>query len=306
MLRIPKNESPCFVINRIELRTSEPSQWAWLTQPQTLSGPQGQDSPLHQCLGTQGINVVLARVKDALISQGFVTARVFIEPQNLSSGTLVLTVQPGRIGQIRIDPSARAVGWNTVPARAGDALNLRDVEQALENFKRVPSVDADIQIKPAQGDLSDLVITHRQTLPFRLSFSLDDSGAKSTGRYMGSATFSYDNPLMLSDMFYMTVQNDLGRALEGGGAEGRGTRGWTLHYSVPYGSWLLSTTTSRNHFCHLYHQPQTALKATFTVASAATPNLNSRACCFGATATKLQPTQSSSRAAPITTITMKK
>lgn len=53
-----------------------------------------------------------------------------------------------------------------LPARPGDILNLRDIEQALENFKRVPTAEADIEIVPGeQPGESDLLIKWRQARP---------------------------------------------------------------------------------------------------------------------------------------------
>lgn len=113
------------------------------------------------------------------------------------------------------------------------------------NLKRVPTVEADIQIEPADAsDQSDLVITHRQKAPARLAVSVDDSGTKATGKYQGSATFSLDNPLSLSDLFYVTINNDLG----GGDPGSRGSRGHVAHYSLPIGYWSVGATASANRY----------------------------------------------------------
>jgi hemolysin activation/secretion protein len=90
----------------------------------------------------------------------------------------------------------------------------------------VPTAEADIQIEEAKGaevqpGQSDLVISYKQALPFRLSMFADDSGSKATGKYQGGITLSYDNALTLNDLFYVSLNTDLG----GGEAGGRGTRG---------------------------------------------------------------------------------
>lgn len=253
---LPASESPCFPIRQLELRGEAAAQFGWILD--SLSGPQKTDSPLRKCLGTQGIGILLERAQSAVVAKGFVTTRVLTEPQDISTGNLVLTVVPGRIRTIRFANKegktiAAPVSLETaVAARPGDILNLRDVEQALENFKRVPTADADIQITPAdQPDHSDLVIAYQSTTPVRLSLGLDDSGGKSTGRYQSSATFSWDNPLGLNDLFYVSQNHDAG----GGDPGPRGTQGYTLHYSVPYGYWSLGTTLGENH----YHQTVTGL-----------------------------------------------
>jgi hemolysin activation/secretion protein len=79
--RIPDAESPCFRIDRVLLvgEHSESFQWAVAD----LSGPEGNDSPIGRCLGTAGVNVVLARAQQAVIARGYVTTRVLAAPQDL-------------------------------------------------------------------------------------------------------------------------------------------------------------------------------------------------------------------------------
>jgi hemolysin activation/secretion protein len=240
--RLPA-EAPCFDIQTIILRGDEAGRFAWVLN--SLGGIGNDDLPQGKCLGAQGINILLKRAQDALVAQGFVTSRILAEPQDLKTGTLALTMLPGRIRAIRFAPgtSNRASAMNAVPAQSGDILNLRDIEQGLENFKRVPTAEADIKIEPADGPdaqpgYSDLVITWQQANPFRISLSADDSGSKGTGKYQGSLTLSYDNWWTLNDLFYITLNRDLGGADTGP----RGTKGRTMHYSIPLGYWALSTT----------------------------------------------------------------
>ncbi len=156
----------------------------------------------------------------------------------MSADVVELKFIPGRIRNIRFDAasSTRATQWNAVPAQSGDVLNVRDIEQALENFKRVPTAEADIQITPAEttnGQVgeSDIVIQWRQALPFRFSIGVDNSESASTGRYLCSITLSYDHWWTLNDLFYLSLSYDLG----GGDKGQRGSRGQVIHYSLPMG-----------------------------------------------------------------------
>lgn len=247
--RLPEQEAPCFPIHSIQLigDASERFQWA-------LRAANPKDDPaLGRCLGAGGINLTMKRMQNAIIERGYVTTRVLAEPQDLKSGALVLTVIPGRIHAIRFTDgtSKRATQWNALPANPGDLLNLRDIEQALENFKRIPTAEADIQIAAAQGadakpGESDVVIAWKQRFPVRLSLSLDDSGSDSTGKYQGNVALSLDHLLTLNDLFYVSYNHDLG----GGESGKRGSEGQTLHYSVPYGYWQLGLTASE----YDYHQ----------------------------------------------------
>lgn len=246
--RLPSGEAPCFVLDRVELVLDGEAPLPLEPLYRALAGPHNDDSPLGRCLGAEGVGALIARAQDALIEAGYVTSRVAAVPQDLKSGVLLLQVLPGRVGTIRLaQPDDRATLVNAMPMKAGDLLNLRDVEQALENLKRVPTAEADIQIEPgSQPGHSDLVVRWSQRLPLRMFLTADDSGANSSGKYQGSATASYDSPFTLNDLFYVTVSRDLG----GGGVGPRGTRGLNVHYSLPMGYWLLSVNGGHNR----YHQ----------------------------------------------------
>ncbi|WP_207283215.1 ShlB/FhaC/HecB family hemolysin secretion/activation protein [Pseudomonas sp. FW300-N2F2] len=245
--RLPAKETPCFAINDIRLigEASEKFQWA-------LRAANPKDDPaIGRCLGGGGINLTMKRMQNAIIEAGYVTTRVLAEAQDLNSGVLVLTLVPGRIREIRFEEgtSARANAWNAMPANPGDLLNLRDIEQALENFKRVPTAEADIKIAPARAadarpGESDVVIAWSQRFPARVSLSVDNSGSKSTGKYQGNVSLSLDNLLSLNDLFYASVNHDLG----GGESGHRGSDGNTLHYSLPFGYWQLGFTSSEYNY----------------------------------------------------------
>ncbi|WP_425251658.1 ShlB/FhaC/HecB family hemolysin secretion/activation protein [Janthinobacterium sp. NFX145] len=251
--RLPSGEAPCFVIDTLELSGERSAQFQWALAAARRADDGQADPFAGRCLGTGGINLLMARVQNAIMQKGYVTTRVLAEPQNLATGTLKLMLVPGYIRAIHFAPGAnpRATWWNAVPARPGDLLNVRDTEQALENFKRVPTAEADIQIMPAEGGNakpgeSDLQIQWKQGLPFRLALGLDDGGSRSTGKLQGSVTLSYDHWLTLNDLFYLSLNQNV----DGNRHGPRGTGGMVAHYSIPYAYWLLAFTASDSR----YHQ----------------------------------------------------
>lgn len=268
--RLPESESPCFRIDRVLLVGEQSDSFQWAVAD--LSGPEGNDSPVGRCLGTAGVNVVLARAQQAVIARGFVTTRVLAAPQDLSSGTLTLSLVPGRIAAIRTTPDSSstllgksALLVTAIPARPGDLLNLRDIEQGLENLKRAPTAEADIQIEPSTapnakpGD-SDLVVKYVQSKKWRVTLSLDDSGTEATGRYQAGATLSLDNPFGLNDLFYVSANHNINNHVFSDPA--KGTEGQTVHYSLPYGYWLLGFTASNSQ----YHQSVAGLNQDYVYA----------------------------------------
>ncbi len=69
-------------------------------------------------------------------------------------------VIPGRVDQIKFaeGTSKRAHLWNALPMKSGELLNIRDMEQGLENFKRVPTVEADFKIQPAEQKKNQAIV----------------------------------------------------------------------------------------------------------------------------------------------------
>ena len=244
---LPVNESPCFVIRHIRLHGEQAERFQWALR---AADPRN-DPASGRCLGTQGVNIVMSRIQNAIIARGYVTTRVLAAPQDLSGGVLALTVLPGTVHSIRLaeGTSRAATLWNALPTAPGKRLNLRDIEEGLENFKRVPTVEADIQIAPAEGldarpGESDLVVQWSQKRSVRFNLSLDDAGSEATGKNQLGGTLSLDHALRQNDLFYVSVNHDV---FSGGK---RGSKGFTVHYDMPMGYWLFSATRSG----YFYHQ----------------------------------------------------
>jgi hemolysin activation/secretion protein len=249
---LPERETPCFPIERIEMTGEDADQFQWALDFANLADSGREDPALHRCLGSRGINQVISRIQNSIIAAGFVTTRVLAPPQDLTTGTLRFALVPGRIHAIRFteDSSPKARQWNAIAADPGDILNLRDIEQGLENFKRIPTAETDIRIMPAEGNDvhpgdSDLAISWKQGFPLRLTVSADDSGTVATGKYQGNITLSWDDMLTMNDLFYISINHDLT-----GDSGNKGTKGGTIHYSLPFSYWLFGITASQSE----YHQ----------------------------------------------------
>ena len=274
----PQNEAQCFPINQLvltdyqveeeknssasSLKLIQPSQFSWALKSVYAE----RDFALPACIGSEGINVLLRRIQNRLIDFGYVTTRVVVEPQDLRSGMLVLTVIPGKVGRIQLqDQSAipfatRGTLWFAMPMAQGDMLNIRNVEQGLENLKRVSSAEADVQLSPSEAiGETDVVISYKQRFPFHLTLGLDDSGSKATGRLQGSATFSWDNVLTLNDLFYISGTRSFKRGSDN--AEGDyGSKNVSLYYSIPWKNYLLTLSGSK----YTYHQTVAGVLESYT------------------------------------------
>lgn len=262
--------SPCLPIPEVELVGEEAAKFRFAL-----------NHALHQthfvpgkCLHAGDINQIMSLAQNALIGRGYTTTRILAAPQDLNSGKLQLTLMLGYLRFIRIDKSNDdqthagriAAFQNKFPSRSNNLLNLRDLEQGLENLKRLPTAEADIQIVPVEGEpnQSDIVVQWRQRLlPYRLSVGVDNSGSKVTGKFQGNITFSTDNPFGLSDMFYVNYGRSIGgtpdeESFDGYRKEG-GSNNYAVHYSAPFGKW----TWAFNHNGYRYHQAVAGLSEVY-------------------------------------------
>lgn len=213
------------------------------------------------CLGVSGIERITTQLQNRLVGKGYITGRVLIPEQNLSQGKLLLTIAVGKVGQLQVNQenvaqthANRATLLNAFPTDRDRVLNLRDLEQGLENLRRVPTVSAEMDIKPSKViNHSDVVVNWQQKkYPFRLNISIDDSGSQSTGKYLGTGSISWDNPLRLNDIFYASYTSNLQPGEKRTDASGRADKGKTynyaVNYSIPFGYWLLDVGGSHYHY----------------------------------------------------------
>ncbi|PTY38658.1 hypothetical protein BGP77_10770 [Saccharospirillum sp. MSK14-1] len=227
-----EDAGPCFPITEVRLVSDEYDRFQWLEK--NLNDA----LPPDNCIGADGINRMMTEAQNEVIGAGFVTSRVVAEAQDMNSGVLSLTLLPGYVEDVRFVDGVprRATYWNALTMRPGDLLNLRHIEQALENFKRVPSVDVNIDIEPGEEPgYSDLVIQWSQGDPLRVTETLDNSGSESNGIYQAGVTINYDPYWAFNDLFYLSYTQSI--VFD---HDDRGSQGVNGHYSIPYGYWLLS------------------------------------------------------------------
>lgn len=198
--RIPV-ESPCRVIHHVVLIAPQHLQQSLKA---SLNAPDrdGADNPEGQCLGAQGIQILVHRVQNRLIELGYLSSTVQAPPQDLTRGKLELVVTMGLVGGIEVEGNGIRPSSTAMAFKAGEALNLRDIEQTLDNLRRIPGSDAKFAVSPGVEDnTSAITIQKAASRPLRVSLGLDDAGGRSTGQWQASATLHWDNPSGNADQF---------------------------------------------------------------------------------------------------------
>lgn len=200
-------EKPCFVIRTITVgNKQEPGSMASTVAPF-----------VGQCVGVQGVRQIAAVLDARLIALGYVTTRVSLPQQNLSEGKLVFALHIGRVSGVKmvkagVPGDVADNGWgtwkNAFPLSAGDMLNIRDLEQGVEQMKRLPSQAVTTRIEPGMDADTSVVLIERTAATLlertRASLTLDNSGSEALGRAQLSGSLSLDNAAGLNDIFSLS------------------------------------------------------------------------------------------------------
>lgn len=160
-----------------------------------------------KCLGVAEIEQILGEITKAYVMRGYIAARAYLPAQNLTQGRLEITVIEGKVSRIRIEDDGQgsvSLG-NAFPGVEGDVLNLRDLEQGIDQINRLASNDARLDILPGDAPGESIVVVRNQPRRrLHLTLSYDNQGDSSTGERQSGVTLGVDSPLALDDFITVT------------------------------------------------------------------------------------------------------
>ncbi|WP_260514569.1 ShlB/FhaC/HecB family hemolysin secretion/activation protein [Serratia fonticola] len=229
-------DKTCHHVNRIVFQGTE--HLSWSLKDKLASSYQGR------CLTLSHINNLVRETTNAYLQRGYVTSQAWLPEQDITGGELTVAVSEGRIEGISLDGKETLALKMAFPGRVGNVLNLRDIEQGMEQINRLPSQQVAIDIQPGKRPGYSSVVLRRTAtrLPVSLSFGADNSGQKSTGTGQMNAGVVLDNPLRLADQWSLSASRDnefhhdrRSRSINGG-------------VTLPYGYWLFSYQVAWNDF----------------------------------------------------------
>lgn len=208
---------------------------------------------LGQCLNVGDFEKLLSRVTAWYINRGYVTTRVYVPQQDLSKGRLELLVLEGTVEKINVLDGGKnsiAVG-NAFPGVEGNLLNLRDIEQGLDQINRLLSNSATMDIMPGAKPGSSVVnINNQPKHPWHLTFTYDNQAATSTGNNQFGTTASLDNIFGHDDFASFTHRESIP-----GDRETTFSDSDSFTYLLPYGYNTMSFGVTRSRYVMTLHTP---------------------------------------------------
>lgn len=191
----------------------------------------------HRCVGEKGVTFIAYQLMTALINKGYSTSRIMIPHQDIATHHFVFHLVPGTIGQINFNDVKEPTHWKyAFPFRQGDILNIRDIEQGIEQIKRLNNQDIDIQIVPGDqlGESHIIFISEHAKKNYTFDVSTDNYGEKETGRYLVNSHFSYENLFNRYDNLSLSTSRNVDFW-----QKQHDLKSYNLNFSMPFGYWTL-------------------------------------------------------------------
>ncbi|UVL28037.1 ShlB/FhaC/HecB family hemolysin secretion/activation protein [Pseudomonas donghuensis] len=220
-------DSRCFLIKQIELKGADSLS---AVARERLLQPY-----IGQCLGVAQLNELLKVITDHYIEKGLVTSRAYLPQQDLSSGHLQVLVVEGRLEGLKgaegSELSSRELAM-AFPGKTGELLNLRDIEQLMDQLNRLPSNQAQMELAPGKAvGGSEVLVKNNPKKPWRAGLWRSNEGQKSTGEQQWGSSFEWDSPLGLADQLMLRGGRDAVSDHQ------RISHNETLNYNLPMGWW---------------------------------------------------------------------
>lgn len=243
----------CFDITRVEI------DGANLLSAQEIgkvTAPYG-----NRCVGLAEINAVLRDVTHLYIDHGYVTSRAYVPQQDIAKTRILrLLVVEGTLSDIYLN-GQKVVGSGSLatafPGLIGRVVNIRDIEQGLDQMNRLQANDAKSAMLPGPNDgTSILNIENRPGRPWHVSLGNNNMGQESTGFSRSSASLGLDDLLDINDQWNFSYEHSGPDYPWRNDGKGYGNS-YSGSVSVPYGYSTVSLNGS-------WYQYESAVEGNFS------------------------------------------
>lgn len=184
-------------------------------------------------ISTAGLIAGVERMNDLVRREGYISSGFEVPDQNLAAGVLTLNYRPGLVGKVFAEGMDTSRYFAMTP---GLELNLRDLEQGLDQYNALPSRRARLFLSEGDGGRTNVTVQALQSQKrWRGNLTWRNGGGGSRGRTSVKGSLTFDDPAGLGDQLRLTARTDtrLGR---GDGY----SRGITVSWQIPYRAHLFA------------------------------------------------------------------
>jgi hemolysin activation/secretion protein len=201
-----------------------------------------------KCVRRETLQQMQNDIQQAYINKGYISARVYFDFRDIGQKQLNIMVEEGMLEEvILLDPktkepqkgaSAALQKFTAFPFTRGRILDLRRLEQGIEQMNKLSSSRAVMDVRPGKNEGGSIVVIDNEPLPRNsIDISYDNNGTKTTGVSRVNTSYSRDNLLSLNENIYINASTTIG---EDPGT--RYSRSFVAAYTMPFGYFTLNNS----------------------------------------------------------------
>lgn len=198
-----------------------------------------------KCFSVSDLETLLTEVTTHYFRQGYITTRAYLPNQNVQEKSLEILVVEGLIEGFDLsDDASKFLKLEYLsPVLAGDKLNIRDIEQIVDNANGLGRGKVSFDIEPGSFPGKSVVKLKTED-PQRVSGSLstDNQGSESTGKNNFSLNLSSANLLGKNESWSVVHRSSMPND------RNAGSDNTSLNIKFPMGHGQLEVKAARSQF----------------------------------------------------------
>ncbi|MDH2997130.1 hemin-binding protein [Pasteurellaceae bacterium LFhippo2] len=205
----------------------------------TLIDPSSFVPKVGECINEVRLNQLSQALTKAYLEKGYIHNPFRFEDDN--SGTLFVRVTEGKVAQINSNSSRLNLTMLT-PNMIGKALNVKDLDQALDQANRMSGSQVTVDVLPDTEGNIELKFVNDEKSRIGGYLGIDNFASKRHQRWQMQGGLYIDSPFGLSDTLNIGISHTLHSLKH------NFNRAISLSYSVPYGYWNFNLFGSTSQF----------------------------------------------------------
>ena len=175
-----------------------------------------------KCLTKTDLQNIKKAIENFYIAKGYILVRVYFGLQNIMQEKIEIIIEEGKADTLEIKDDSKineSMSWRrslqkffAFGSYNETVVNLRDIEQGLDQMNRLSSNNAKMDIVPstkagesgAVGGYSDVVINNKVKNISKPSVGVNNSGNDNTGRIRETVSLDQDNLIGINDNIYLS------------------------------------------------------------------------------------------------------
>ena len=169
-------------------------------------------------MGKKGGKNILNFVKELenlYLEKGYIATRVKIDMENSDFKTrkVICVIIEGHIEEIKIEGEKDGIRtFTSFPIKKGDVLNMKDLDQGIENLNSISANNAKLDIAAGESLGGSIIkVKNEKSKKISGTINYNNLGQKSTGVERMKIGISIEDFLGINDSFNSSYQRKLGR-----------------------------------------------------------------------------------------------